>query len=85
MREQRVDLHRQRRPHVLEVVLDVGLEEEEPFGPVRLETLLGKEVRVTGGDDAVDREPAGLAMVGVQAVALPRIVSEQHAPGGRGG
>ena len=41
-----------------------------------VEALVGEEVRVAGGDDAVDGEPAGGAVVGVEAVALPRVVAE---------
>ena len=40
------------------------------------ELLLGEEVRVARGDDAVAREEPGVAVVGVQPVALPRVVAE---------
>ena len=36
----------------------------------------GEEVRVARGDDAVDGQPARVTVVGVQAVPLPRVVTE---------
>ena len=42
----------------LEVVDHLGFEQEEPVGPVR-RAGAGEEVRVAGGDDAVDHELAG--------------------------
>ena len=62
-----------------------GLEQQEPIRAVGLEALLREEVGVAGRDDPVDHELAGVAVVGVEAVALPRIVPEQRrrvAPGG---
>ena len=38
--------------------------------------MLGEEVRVTRGDDTVAREQTGVPMIGVEPVALPRIVAE---------
>ena len=38
--------------------------------------MLGEEVRIAGGDDGVAHQPAGVAVVGVQAVPLPRVVAE---------
>ena len=61
---------------VLGVVGLVGLPQQQRPGPVVGEALLGEEVRVAGGDDAVAGQQAGMAMVGVEAVALPRIVAE---------
>ena len=61
---------------VLDVADLVGLEQQEGGRAVRWELVLGEEVRVAGGHDAVAHEPAGVAMVGVEAVALPRIVAE---------
>ena len=45
-------------------------------GPVVGDALVGEEERVAGRDDAVDGEPAGVAVVGVQPVAPPRVVAE---------
>ena len=61
---------------VLDVVGLVGLEQQERVGAVVGEALLGEEVRVAGGHDAVDGEEAGVAVVGVEPVALPRVVAE---------
>ena len=38
--------------------------------------MLGEEVRVAGGDDGVAHEEPGVAVIGVQPVALPRVVAE---------
>ncbi len=75
--EQRVDLARERRVHVLDVVDDLRLEEQETVGPVRLDGLLREEMRVARGNDTVDRQPARLVVIRVEAVALPRVVTEQ--------
>ena len=61
---------------VLDVVGLVGLEEEQRVGPVVGERLLGEEVRVARRHDALDGEEPGVAVVGVQPVALPRVVAE---------
>ena len=60
----------------LDVVRLVGLEQQERVGPVVRTTETGEEVRVTGRDDAVDGQPAGVTVVGMQPVALPRVVTE---------
>ena len=61
---------------VLDVVGLVGLEEQQRLGPVVGERLLGEEVRVARRHDALDGEEAGVAVVGVEPVALPRVVAE---------
>ena len=38
--------------------------------------VLREEVRVAGGDDALARQEAGVAVVGVEPVSLPRVVTE---------
>ncbi len=48
------------------------------LGPVVGERLLGEEVRVARGHDPLDGEQPGVAVVGVEAVALPRVVAEHH-------
>ena len=61
---------------VLDVVGFVGLPEQQRIGPVVGELLLGEEQRVAGRHDALDGEEAGVAVVGMEAVALPRVVAE---------
>ena len=39
---------------------------------------IGEELRIAGGDHPVGEEPAGVAVIGVQPVPAPRIVSEDH-------
>ena len=64
------------------VVVDlVGLEQQQRVGSVGcdpVDELLGVEERVASGDDAVDAQLAGSPVVGMQAVALPRVVAEHH-------
>ncbi len=74
--EQRRQLGGLEADHVLDVVGFVGLEQQQHVGPVVRQILVGEEERIAGGDDAVDGEPAGVAVIGVQPVALPRIVAE---------
>jgi len=54
----------------------VGLEKQQCRRPVRLIAELGEKQRVAGGDDPVGHEEAGVAMVWMQAVPLPRVVTE---------
>ena len=61
---------------VLDVVGLVGLEQQQRVGTVVGQPVLGEEVRIAGRHDAVDRQPAGVAVVGVEPVALPRVVAE---------
>ncbi len=76
MLEQRGNLGVDRRRHILDVVGLVRLEQQQRRRPVRGDGLLGEEQRVSRGDDAVRDEEAGVAMVRVEAVALPRIVTD---------
>ena len=62
--------------HVLDVVGLVGLPQQEPVRSMVGDAVFGEEVRVAGGDDAVAGEQAGVAMIGMQAVPLPRVVAE---------
>ena len=61
---------------VLGVVGLVGLEQQQRSRAVRCERVLRVEVRIAGRDDGVAHEPAGVAVVRVQPVALPRVVAE---------
>ena len=76
MGEQRRELGLDVVADVLHVVDLVGLPQQQGAGPVRRNVLFRKEVRVAGGDDAVGDEQAGVAVVGVQPVALPRVVTQ---------
>ena len=62
--------------HVLDVVGLVGLEQQQRVGPVVGEVLLGEEVRVAGRDHALHGQQPGVAVVGVEPVALPGVVAE---------
>ena len=61
---------------VLDVVRHVGLQQQQRGRAVVGEAVLREEVRIAGGDDRVAHEPPGVAVVGVQAVPLPRVVAE---------
>ena len=61
---------------IFDVVGLVGFPQQQRAGPVRGQVLLAIEVRVACRDDALASEQPGVAMVGVQAVALPRVVTE---------
>jgi len=41
-----------------------------------IKAVLGEEVRVPSGDDGVARQPAGVTVVGMEPVPLPRVVPE---------
>ena len=76
VREQRRDLVGDGRVDRLDVVGLVGLEEQQRVGSVMRTAEPGEEVRVARRDDAVDGQPAGVAVIGMQAIPLPRIVTE---------
>ena len=61
---------------VLDVVGLVGLEEQQRRRSVMGHVVVGIEVRIAGGHHAVDGEPAGVAVIGMQPVAPPRVVAE---------
>ena len=61
---------------VLDVVRLVGLQQQQRRGAMRGEAVLGEEVRIAGGDDRVAHEPTGVAVIGMEPVALPRVVTE---------
>src|SRR4029077_16567522 len=69
-----------RRPSIdgLEVVGIVGFEQPQRVGSVMLATYAREEVGITCRDDAVDREPPSMTMVGVQTVPSPRIMADDH-------
>ena len=56
----------------------VGFPQEQRRRTVGSEARLSEEVRVARGHGAVGDEEAGVAVVGVQAVAAPRVVAEHH-------
>ena len=62
----------------LQVVRFVRLEQQQVVGAVVRAAEAGEEVRVTGRDDPVDGQPAGVAVVGMEPVALPRVVAEHE-------
>ena len=64
------------RRHVLDVVRLVGLPQQQGGRAVRGEVVLGEEVGVARGDDGVADQPAGVAVIGMEPVALPRVVAE---------
>ncbi len=63
---------------VFEVVRGVGLEQQQVLGPMVGDSVLWEEVRVAGGHDALAGEQAGVAMIGMQPISLPRVVAEHH-------
>ena len=74
--EQRGQLGVAETGHVLDVVRLVGLVEKQGRGSVMVQRLLAEEVRVAGSDDTLDAQQARVAVIGVQTVALPRVVGD---------
>ena len=64
--------------HVLGVVRSIRLEQEQVVGAVMGDGLVWEELRVPGRNDPVCGQPAGVAVIGVQAVPFPRIMAEDH-------
>ncbi len=84
VRQERGDLRGYVSGDVLDVVRHVGLEEQQVLRPVRV-TAVGEELVVTGGDEPVCDEPAGMAVVRMQPVPPPRIVTEHARRAARAG
>ena len=75
MREERRDLGVERVVDPLDVIDHLGLEQQQANGAVRL-TQAGEEVGITCRDERVDRHRAGPMVIGMEAVLLPRIVTQ---------
>jgi hypothetical protein len=78
MGEERAQLVLEERGDVLGVVGLVGLPEQQRGGPVRRGAEVGEEVRIARRHDGVGHKEPGRAMVGVQAVAPPWVVTQNH-------
>ena len=78
MGEERAQLALERRGDVLGVVRLVCLPQQQRARPVRRGTEVGEEMGVTRRHDGVGHEEAGLAVVGVQAVTPPWVVTQHH-------
>ena len=76
MGQQRRELGGEESFDRLDVIDLVGLPQQKARRPVRRQALLGKEVWVAGGHDALHGQKAGVAVVGMEAVALPGIMAE---------
>ena len=76
MLQQRRQLRVDEAGHVLEMIRLVRLEEEQGRRAVRRVAELGEEEGVAGGDDPVGHEETRVAVIGMQAVPLPRVVAE---------
>ena len=62
--------------HVLHVVGLVGLPQEDRGRPVGVEPVLAVEVRIARRHHPFAQQQPGVAVVGVQPIALPRVVAE---------
>src|SRR5262245_42914444 len=76
MGEQRLDLPVDVAVDVLDVVDAAGLEAQQRRGSVGRDAELGKEVGIPRRDDAVGDEQSRVTMIRVDAVRLPRVVTE---------
>ncbi len=63
---------------ILGVVGCVGLPQQQRVGPMVGESVVSEEVGIAGRHDAFAGEQPGVAMIGMEAVALPRIVAQHH-------
>ncbi len=81
--KERRDLRLQGNRDVLHVIDGVGFEQQDRARPVRRQSETGEEQRIACRDDPVGEKESGVAMVGVEAVTLPRIVTEQDVRGDR--
>ena len=73
---ERVELRVDERRDVLDVIGHVGLPQQHRVRSVVRDPVLLEEVRIACGDHGVAREQSGVAVIGVQAITLPRIVAE---------
>ena len=78
VRLQRIQLQVDHSTHILRVVRLVGLPQQEGVGPMVWHRVLFEEVRIASCDDPFAGEESGVAVVGMQAISLPRVMSEHH-------
>src|SRR5271165_4134647 len=64
--------------HILEMVRLIRLEQQQSRWPVRQVAELWEKERIACSDDAVGEQETSVAMVGMQPVALPRVMTEHH-------
>jgi len=76
MGQERFDLRVNKSADVFDMIWLVGFKEKGTIGAVNLKTVVAEIVRITGSHDAVECEPSGIAMIGMESVSLPRIMSE---------
>ena len=76
--EQRLDFWPGVTGDVLGVVWLLGLEKQKCLRSVMGNVVFDEEERVARGNDSVNREKPCVPVIGVQAVTLPRIMTEHH-------
>ena len=76
MRMERIELCADVSTDVLAVVWLIGLPQQKGVRPVVGDAVLSVEVRVTGSNDPFARQEASVAVVRVQPIPFPRIVTE---------
>jgi hypothetical protein len=76
MRQECFNLRVDKATDVFDMIGLVCFKQEGAIGAVNLKTVVFEVVRISSGDDAVECEPSGIAMIGMEPVSLPRIMSE---------
>ena len=74
--QERFNLCVNKTSDVFNVIGFIGFKEKCAVGSVNIETVVTEIVRIAGCDDGVESEPAGVAVIRMKSVALPRIVCE---------
>ena len=74
--QERFNLRVDKATDVFDVIWLIGFKQEGAIGAVNLKTVVVEIVRISSGDDAVQGEPSGIAMIGMEPVSLPWIMSE---------
>ena len=73
-----IELAVERTTHVLDVVDDVGLPEQEVGRAVVGAAQTGEEVRIARGYDRIADEQTCRTVIGVEPIPLPRVVTQHH-------
>lgn len=76
MRLERMQLRVDERRDILEVVGSIRFPQQHRVRAMRGQRVLGKEVWISRGDHRVACKEPGVTMVGMQSIALPRVMAK---------
>jgi hypothetical protein len=71
-----IDLCVDETSDVFNMIWLVGFEEKREFRAMHIKSVMAEIVRIACGNDSIESEPPGIAVIGMKSVPLPRVVGE---------